>query len=322
MAVHILPHGYHQRSFGEVLGTGLGQGLARLAQNKINEIESQKESQLFQNAGYTPEAAKLLVHLKRNNPNNFHHILGMVGNQGQQTGEGQGQPGSAQPLFSNKGSSQNEALQLKRDIANEKKIEPFLVGLSQDYNSAKVLYSKAKGMLENLQKNKKKWPNQLIGTIAPEQSYTDKDIRKYLADSTSLVTALANSRKGQPTNFKLKFEQLSKPNLSQPYETQVELLKGIIKDAENVFKTQKYVSHIKDQNQGKYPSDLREKLIQHGITDLTLEEPENINQNSFSVGSILSDLPNPSQLPAGTEIQSKDGTILVNNGNQWIKKGK
>ena len=61
MAFHILPPGYHQRSSGNILGQGLGQGLANLAQNKVNEIEFNKKAQAWQNMGLAPEVAHFIV---------------------------------------------------------------------------------------------------------------------------------------------------------------------------------------------------------------------------------------------------------------------
>ncbi len=269
MSIQVVPN---RQSFGgsigASLGSGLGRGLSELASHKMKQLQAAKTSELFQNAGYTPEASQLLGHLEQTHPEHFHQIVSHLGSGGMQSQQQQ------QPLFgSGSGGNdiQHQKLQQARELADEKKNEPFLKGQSEDFNNAKRLYSKAKSMLDNLEKNKKKWPGQLRGTITPDKAYTDPDIRKYLADGASLVSALASSRKGQPTNFKIKFEQLSKPDLTMPYDTQKDLLKSIIKDSEDVFKVQKFIGSEKQKYGGKLPGDIREKLVQSGLGDIVGE---------------------------------------------------
>ena len=276
MPLTILPR---EESWQSSLGSGLAQGLNALTQNKMNQIQAAKTSELFQNAGYTPEAAHLLSHLQQQNPDHFHQVLGQLGGGAAQQGKSGvfGGSGGASDI-------QQQKLQQARELADEKKTEPFLKGLAEDYRNAQVLRSKAKGMLDNLEKNEKKFPGQTAGYIArktgAEELYRDPDVAKYIADSTSLVSALANSRKGQPTNFKIKFEQLSKPQLSQPLATQKALLRDIIKNADNVFKTNKFVNSQKESNQGRIPGDIRERLINAGLEDLDIGEGDTTQKNA------------------------------------------
>lgn len=264
--MQILPVG-NKQSFGASLGSGISSALQGLAQHKVATMHREKQedelSRLLQGANYNEPNANLLAHLYQLDPQNFHKLLAQAS---------QGNQDQGQQVFGGGGSEAQSIakakLQQQRELAEDKAIEPFLKGQAEDFNSAKRLYSKAKSMLDNLEKNKKKWPGQLRGTIASDKSYTDPDIRAYLADSASLVSALASSRKGQPTNFKIKFEQLSKPDLSMPYETQKKLLKGIINDAEDVFKTQKFLSSERQKGGGRIPSDIRQRLIEGGVEDI------------------------------------------------------
>lgn len=323
MPLTILPR---EESWQSTLGSGLAQGLNALTQNKMKQIHAAKTAELFQNSGYTPEASHLLAHLQQQNPDHFHNVLSQLGQGARQ--QMQGQDGQQyQPIFG--GSSgvndiQQQKLDQARDLADEKKNEPFLKGLAEDYRNAQVLRSKAKSMLENLRKNKSKFPGQTKGLLVEktgtEKWLRDPNVRKYLADSTSLVTALANSRKGQPTNFKLKFEQLSKPDLTMPFETQEALLQDIIMNTDKVFRANKFISSQKESNQGKVPGDIRERLISSGLEDL--EVGEGIDQGSisqFQSGQELDELPKASSVPVGTEVEyGKD--VLVSDGTSWKKK--
>jgi hypothetical protein len=245
-------------SFAQSLGTGLGEGLSMLLSHRVADITRQKRAKEWESIGLPSNVAHFLVNQPESIQKDFLDRL-----------EGFNIPtqeGEAPLRFGNKSSQSDKAL-VQKEIAQQKSIEPFLKGQAEDYNNAQKLYSKAKSMLKLINDNEKDWPGQLKGTLLPDQAYTNPHIRKYLSDANSLVTALANSRKGQPTGFKIKFEQLAKPNLSQPVETQKALLKDIIKESEMVFANQRLLNQVKRENGGTFPADIRSRLIEQGLKD-------------------------------------------------------
>lgn len=154
----------------------------------------------------------------------------------------------------------------KKENANQEKagksaLEPYLKGRSEDYTNGKKIKSIAETMLTNLKKHKNKWPTGL-GRFIPDQIRSDKDLSKYALDANKLVLELAQSRKGNPTNFKTRLEQLAKPNLSQPIETQIEALNDIIKTADQSIGSYQKLLDLKKQHGGKFPSDVRERLLE------------------------------------------------------------
>lgn len=171
----------------------------------------------------------------------------------------------------------------KQNLAEYEKLEPFLKGQAEDFKNAKLLYKTAAEMKKNLEENKNKWP--ATSGYLPSGFFRDKDIRKYIADSNKLVLLQAGARKGQPTNFKVKLEQLTKPELSQPYETQLELLNAYLNDAQEVFGSQRQIEQIKAENNGRYPRDLSQRLIESQLSglgggDQGPQEPQAPSQNT------------------------------------------
>ena len=258
------------------LSSGLASGLEALASHKIKEIQRSKKSQSFQKAfNISPDLADSYAQLEEDSPNTFYHLInGLSGGTqpGQQLAEGE------QPKFNtfNPAAKSESKEDIKRDIAEQARIEPFLKGQYEDFNMAKKLRSKAEGMLKILKEHKKEWPGFVTGKF-PESFHRNPAVRKYIADANTVVTLLANSRKGQPTNAKLRFEQLAKPNLDQPYETQVGLLEDIIKDTDLVFDTQKNLEKIRKEHGNKFPGDIRQRIIEGGLETLAGGEPQSSN---------------------------------------------
>jgi len=212
-----------------------------------------------------------------------------------------------------------ESLAQKKELAEDAAIAPFLRGQAEDFNSAQRIYNKASGMLKILKENKKDWPGWLESK-KPIDWHRNPAVRKYIADAGSLVSEIASSRKGQPTNFKIKLEQESKPELSQPYETQVALLEDLIQGSQKVFSIQKRINDIKKANNGRIPSDVRQKLIEEGIESLYASEGESDNKpKEFSIGQELDELPDASKVPVGMELESGKDT-LISDGKTWKKK--
>lgn len=243
-------------NLGNAFGTGLGTGLQSLAENKLKQAQQSQWS------------------------NVVNQILGgssqQEGSQSLQVPPGLNEK-TVLPLAQLAFKKQSEdrkasEFEHKQDVATQEKLEPFLRGQSEDYNNAKKIYTKAKSMLGILKKNKEKWPT--VTGYLPEVLQRDPEVRKYIADANNLVTLLSGSRKGIPTNFKIKLEQLSKPSLTQPYETQVGLLEDLLKDADRVFLTQKKISDLKKQHGGKLPRDVRQQLIEEGLESSEEEESD------------------------------------------------
>lgn len=256
------------------LSQGVGRGLTRFAESKLQQLHQRQElgsmSDRIQGAfpGITPEQAQYVATLPHQYQipllQQFH-----AANQQQKPSFLQAISQTGAQPFDRKEQRAEEKHQLeleKGKLAEYEKLEPFLKGQAEDYKNAKNLSVVARRMKENLLKNKKKWPG--VTGYLPSSVFRDADIRKYIADANKLVLLSASSRKGQPTNFKVRLEQLTKPELNQPVQTQLDLLDDYINDADEVFGNQRNIDRIRQENNGRYPRDLAQRLIESQLSDI------------------------------------------------------
>lgn len=196
-----------------------------------------------------------------------------------------------------------ENLSLKKQEQNYKhqqSLKPFLDAEVSDYKAQSQAAKIAKEMKANLLKNKKYWPGPITGNLPGEvQNILQRNphVRKYSADANKLVQAIANTRKGTVTNYKLVLEALSKADLSKPIETQVALLDEVINDYDESAKRQKYINSLKDKD-GNYPLDLAQKSVEF---DLAIKNP----------------LDYPSYYQEGTEYIDDDGNSHIIKNGEW-----
>lgn len=196
----------------------------------------------------------------------------------------------------------------KEELAGELKgyesIKPFIHAEREDYKAQKQAANIAQSMLKNIDQIEKKWPSALVGSMPIEMQRVyirDPQIRKFIADSNALVSALAGTRKGVPTNYKLKLEALSKSDLSMPPQTAREILNDVLTKFEDVKDRLKYINTQKNEN-GKLPVDIEQRT---SAFDIAKEDPFNY----------------PDYYKKGTIIEEDDGKryrLIEKNGKkEW-----
>lgn len=198
-----------------------------------------------------------------------------------------------------------QKLGLKRNQAIEASNRPIIKGITEDFSNYKKIYSKAKEMLNIIEKNKDKWPE--WSGYAPEKLHRNPEVRRYLKYKNQLTSLLAGARKGQPTNFKVKLEQQSGPELTQPVETQVAVLKDFLDDAQEVFNTQKDMSEILKAN--PHSEDLLIDLSNKGI--------ERMEKNKAPEEETFSELPDASKFPGKMATNPATGKKMVSVNGKW-----
>lgn len=75
MPIQILPPKQREQSWGEILGTGLGQGLNSLIKHKVDEAGRANNLKRFQGMGLTPQAAEILNYVQEVDPAKFTQVL-------------------------------------------------------------------------------------------------------------------------------------------------------------------------------------------------------------------------------------------------------
>lgn len=197
------------------------------------------------------------------------------------------------------GGDKYAAKQREQEFKEQSSLRPLLTKEITDIRAQQGSRKIAKEMLDNLRKNKNKWPGFFQGMAskaAGEWVLRDPDIRKYVADATKLVSAEANTRRGQPTNFKLKLEALSKADLSMPYETQEALLESIVNKGDEAEMRLRFINNLKDK-EGSLPLDIGTRIAEF---DMALDNP----------------LEYPQYFKKNDQIE-EDGITYIHNGKDW-----
>lgn len=181
----------------------------------------------------------------------------------------------------------------------------------EDYKREKEVAKLANRMMGTLKKVKNKWPNFFIGNMDERGRnlfIRDPEVRSLMAEANELMILKAQTRKGLPSNFKIKLEGLAKADVSQPYDTAESLIKDTLKSFNTKTDRIKYLLGQQKED-GTYPQDLETMLInydlKHGLTNM---RPE------------LGKYSDPSDHPGKTIRNPATGEMLYSNGSEWLSK--
>jgi hypothetical protein len=326
-------------SLGESLGQGFVQGIDRLLQGKLDEINKRKKIDLYQRSGFTPQAAELLTHLEGVDPKGLKSLISSLGqNAYQQQGiqqmgqEGEMQQSQPQSLFVQKGGASGQPSfedkeVLKRQIAGREKFKETQRKKSFAYNKVKKYAQKGLDILENKSEELPGEFSKYIGTheLFNKQNPTYRDLKviynNIVAEDTMKALAESGSRAGK------SFAELSKERkaaVDMPLETQKMLLRGIIDEAEEVDRENNFLSKVRKSYGGKEPNNLVDLFEEWKMSESNPQEyaqekqnfsPQRSNQRVFESDEI----PDASQLPNGTKMTNpEDGRKYVVQNGQWV----
>ncbi len=176
-----------------------------------------------------------------------------------------------------------ELKERKQTFVEQQALKPFLNKKNDQYTNDRAIEKVAKEAEVLLKKIHKKFPvafRRALTGDAQRLLEQDADVREYVAKLGEIVLRTGNSRKGLPSNFKLKLEQAAKADFSQPYQTQSNLLKAIQDRATESRGEQKYISSLKN-TEGVYPRDTESKVTAYEMAmDYPLENPEFFSDNT------------------------------------------
>lgn len=277
-------------SLGQAFGTGLGEGLSAIANQKINkfirENNYKRYDEVFKKAGYNPGVSQLLSHLAIDNPQGFHHILETLGAgtgiEQPMAQEGQNVQGSqsAQNIVQNATSAPQEtsfAQQFARGVQSrkpssedkeaQKELNKFLQLQQKKYTTGKDLANTASDALRILEKEKKNLPSVLTRNFPQKHNpLASSGVRTLEAAYNKIIqkaaAAEATGTGSRVTNAMLKLAEMAKASLNQPYETQKEILEGMIKYGNELEREKKLSLEIKKKHGGKYPTNLADLLAE------------------------------------------------------------
>src|SRR5579872_315474 len=201
----------------------------------------------------------------------------------------------------------NELKREKQNLEYANSVKPFINQKATEFHQFSQARKIAERMKKNLMEHKSKFPGALVGNL-PESGrrllIRDPNVRKFTSDADKLVILLANTRKGQPTNYKTKLERFAKADISQPAETMEAILNDVIEDANLSEQENRYINSSKDKESGRYPLDIAQRL-----SNFEIQQREG--------------LPNPFDYSEDTIIEV-NGKTFKRNGDSWeeIKGGQ
>lgn len=199
-----------------------------------------------------------------------------------------------------KGSDQ-ELKERKQTFLEQKSLAPFLEGERKDYAVNRQIARKAQEALDLLKQHHKDWPGAFKGNLSEDKKallLRDPNVREYAAKIADLVILKGQSRKGVPSNFKLKLEEMAKANLNQPVKTQEHILESMIDDAKDSERKWSFINGQKKD--GLFPLDLPSRAVDF---DLASDDP----------------LGHPDAYEEGTVYEEHGKKHILKNG-KWVKE--
>ncbi len=210
------------------------------------------------------------------------------------------------PRTTGKGSLANakfEASQRKQEFTEQQSLRSFLNTEETELKEQRKIKKLANTMLDNLEKNYKKWPGAFSGNLSrgkQELFLRDPDVRKYMADAQEMVLLKSKTGKGLPSKYRIQMEEAAKANFTMPIRTQKEVLERIASDSDTAEERNTFILKQRD-SKGRMPLDLRERVAEFELAE---EKP----------------LQYPQYYKDGTEIEDDDGKNYVLKNGNWQEK--
>jgi hypothetical protein len=336
-----------QPTFGSSLATGLGDALAHLANGKVESYRKHQHTKDLLKSGIPKEYAQLIPHLDENGAKSFWNSFNfnkLVPSQHGEQQEGEMPEEEWSQAYRNNSFEQ----ELKREKFEEQKrvaAEKEQAAIDKQY-SARLAdyekYDKIGAQLENIAEEAYQIVNELEeegGGVNPlaegaiqgikTGSLGGIDLGSLVGEKaerlrslySQLVTEKTALLKGQPSNFKVKLLQETKPSLTQSPQAQKALLESVMREAQSLRAPQQEALKILDQHEGRLPRNFNQ-LIDPLIKQRHNEIYQRSEGQQVTDKSILKELGAPSRIKEGKGIEDEETGIVyfVKNG-KWFMKG-
>lgn len=204
-----------------------------------------------------------------------------------------------QELLKLKQESAKERTQNKRQGSIEKANTPFIASLQKAVPVAEEMSDKAMEMLNLLKNGNVDFG--ITGKFTPNV-IQNVDSQRFLALSNDIASLLA-ANSGVATNFKIKFAQERKPNLSQNKKTQEGLTKDLIKQAQKVILREKFANELIAGNDYQQPPNLKSQ----------------VDSKYQQFKKLIDTLPNADDLQNDTRaVNDATGEVFVVKNGIWL----
>lgn len=340
-------------NLGAAFGTGLGEGLQMLAQQKMSKMVGEQNRQRslvgLSALGYDPQEAEAISYLdpelqkiaikeKLRQPSQQAYQQGLSqllgGNAGtESTGD------NVPEAIQTGGLTEKQATELaKLGIQKQQHTEKQRASAYKETKEDRqTIMKSAKSARENDMRlnrikeldKKGNIQNPLlysalkkVGLDIPALKNADsQELDKLSNDFLKSAKDVFGSRL---TNFDVQTFLSTVPSLSNTKEGRARVIRNLELFNKGALEREKAMRDILKENKGTPPLDLADRVEERVAPALDKIAQEFVSgvaasEGNLSVGSKLSSLPEPSAVPAGTRIKKKDGTVLENTGSQWKK---
>ncbi len=334
---------------GRGLGTGIGSGLEKMAQSKLNQMQKRQQMAQLQEAGVSPSLANFIAGAPpKAQADLYSRLEGLGGAQspngigtgteagepdiGQATQPGMGQatqPGAPQVTLGPDPAERRhrENIEQKQRKEANKYINTLATGYKTDSNIVKT----AEQALKIITKNTELFPKNILLRNLPKESRSNPKVRIYERKIDSLIDEMTEGMKGRPTEIRIKLKQSAKAAIDQPIETQKEALKDIIEKYSSTFDEMKIARKIKEENNGVYPDDIafqvaermqaeKEKGSIEGQINAFFKNREGKEYHEDAIKNAYEELPSLEETEMGDEGHNR-GYKFKRGKNRWLFRG-
>lgn len=225
----------------------------------------------------------------------------------------------------------------KLELEESEKIGPFIKSEQEVSKNIGDVGKDARRIKQILERHKKDWPS-WVGGLAHDlfggKTLRNPEMRELYKLTSALPVKLGNVLKGQPTNMKVKLVAEGKPDISSPWETNMQLIQTLI-DASDEDRT-RTLFRTKQKKNNKYPVDIDQKMADYDAAINNPEEypeffekypkfspktkgttPQKAATQEIKVGSKLDHLPPASEYPGMEGMWN--GQKVKSDGKSWRK---
>ena len=269
------------QSLTQSLTTGLSGGLQALAQHKTNQLKQRNLASALERLGLPQELSNISPQLQQ-------AILPQVTKQALAPKTSGAQTGTQKEI--NKSTARFvDKFKEKASVADQiVKNSQEMLNLLRSGNVA----TGAGGLLPSFLQN--------------------EESQRFDALANEVAALKAKQTGGNPTNFKIKLMQLTKPNLLQKPGAQEKLLQKLLSEELETTRENQVLDDLLQEYEGNVPYNI-ESLIKKRARQLEASETEQEN-NDFSAN----DFQHPEQWQPGSQIEW-EGKEYVQKNNKWVK---
>jgi len=267
MPIQMLPPVKREQGWGEILGTGLGQGLSALMQHKVSQIQAEKKAKAWESMGIDPEQARFIVGQPEWLQKELIGRLEGFGGQQQQgqQAQGYGIPSEQQAMASQPGGMTigKSAAQKKEDYERFKETKVFRHSLIEARKSAKNDIRDLSRLEELSESGKLDTPGyvaMLKGLGLDIPSLMSAESQEFQKIQQSFLKSAKQYFGSRISNYEVEQFLKTLPSMSQSPEGRRRVIANLKQLARGADERYKAYEEVLRENKGIPPLDIEEQV--------------------------------------------------------------